>query len=314
MVRIHNEVVQRLERMPSSQEHSAAKKKKKKKKPGCFPSDWMVNALNRNDDDDDDVITVIGYQYPTVLMWAGGTRHRRLLRTWESPMQCDALKTEETFCSKARVRSLRTHLQYNVVKVADLTDVTYSKYLSYDVDNIAWNLQVKIAHENNIAGILEGKKKQRNSISLNLPVEHPQKHNTETRAIRCSTRPKKRNKNTLREKVVLRKSFHKLRWFCCTVHTDYFRLARRRFARVPVTFVCFALWLAKFIVGFCCDWSSIQTCPVQWPPLHDYFIYNAPWRGLLQPGCRMLSGRVLWVFSLDTCLCQNDELIWTSPW
>lgn len=75
-------------------------------------------------------------------------------------MQCDALKTEETFCSKARVRSLRTHLQYNVVKVADLTDVTYSKYLSYDVDNIAWNLQVKIAHENNIAGILEGKKKQ----------------------------------------------------------------------------------------------------------------------------------------------------------
>ena len=31
MVRIHNEVVQRLERMPSSQEYSAAKEKKKKK-------------------------------------------------------------------------------------------------------------------------------------------------------------------------------------------------------------------------------------------------------------------------------------------
>ena len=36
MVRIHNEVVQRLERMPSSQEYSAAKEKKKKKKPDFF--------------------------------------------------------------------------------------------------------------------------------------------------------------------------------------------------------------------------------------------------------------------------------------
>ena len=36
MVRIHNEAVQRLERMPSSQEHSAAKEKKKKKKTDFF--------------------------------------------------------------------------------------------------------------------------------------------------------------------------------------------------------------------------------------------------------------------------------------
>lgn len=177
---------------------------------------------------------------------------------------------------------------------------TYGKYLSYDVDNIAWNLQVKIAHENNIAGILKGKRKQTNSIiNSSLPAKHLQKHNTKMRAIRCSTRPRRQTKISSKRKMFLESRFTSwcdfvLLYTLITSDSDAGAL------RLPVTFVCFALWLVQLIASFCYDWLSIQTCPVQWPSVHDCFIYNAPWQGLPQPGCHMLSGRVLWVFSLDT--------------
>lgn len=115
---------------------------------------------------------------------------------------------------------------------------TYGKYLSYDVDNIAWNLQVKIAHENNIAWILKGKRKQTNSIiNSSLPAKHLQKHNTKMRAIRCSTRPRRQTKISSKRKMFLESRFTSwLMWLCIAVHTDYFRLGRRRFA--PACYIC----------------------------------------------------------------------------
>ena len=71
---------------------------------------------------------------------------------------------------------------------------------------------MKIAHENNIAGILEGKRNQTNSmISLSLPAKHLQKHNTKMRARNSFLNETKEiNKNILQEEDVLRKSLHKL--------------------------------------------------------------------------------------------------------